>query len=271
MKELLIPVLALGAMGGVFGVLLAIASKIFYVPQDERLPQIVDALPGANCGGCGYPGCSGLAAAIVEGKAPVNGCPVGGNAVASKVGAIMGIVAEEKAPLVAHISCRGGDNAKKKFHYDGITDCIAASKVQGGPMECSFGCLGMGTCVRECPYGAIELVGGTAVVLADKCKACSRCVAVCPRNLISIVSYDQDVFVSCSNHNRGAELRSICNIGCIGCSLCVKACEFDAIKVENFLAHIDYDKCTNCGKCAQVCPRKLITNASEVTTETVNQ
>ena len=136
--------------------------------------------------------------------------------------------------------------------------------MQGGPLECSYGCLGMGTCKAVCPYDAIEIVDGVAKVMSDKCKACGKCVAACPRGIINIVSFDQDVFVSCSNHNKGAELRSMCNIGCIGCSLCVKNCEFDAIHVDNFLAHIDYDKCTNCGKCATVCPRKLITNQSEI-------
>ena len=265
MKEILFPVIALGGIGALFALLLAFAGKFFAVERDERLPLIEEALPGANCGGCGFAGCSACANAIIEGNAPVNACPVGGNECAKKIASIMGVEANDEAKKVAHVMCSGGNaNAKKKYEYSGIKDCIAASKVQGGPLECSHGCLGMGTCKAVCPYDAIEIVDGVAKVMSDKCKACGKCVAACPRGIINIVSFDQDVFVSCSNHNKGAELRSMCNIGCIGCSLCVKNCEFDAIHVDNFLAHIDYDKCTNCGKCATVCPRKLITNQSEI-------
>ena len=247
-QKLIIPVLALGGLGALFALLLAVASKVFYVKQDERLPLISDALPGANCGGCGYPGCGGLASAIVEGKAPVNACPVGGNDAAKKIAKIMGVTATEEAKKVAHINCSGGTNAKKKFEYEGLSDCIAASKVQGGPLECSYGCIGLGTCKNVCPYGAIKVENGVAQVMSDKCVACGKCVKACPKGLIGIVSYDQDVFVSCSNHNKGAQLRAMCNIGCIGCSLCVKQCEFDAIHVDDFCAHIDYDKCTKIGR-----------------------
>ena len=267
MKEILLPALAIGALGAIFALLLAIASKIFYIEQDERLPKVTEALPGANCGGCGYAGCSNLASAIVEGKAPVNSCPVGGAEVAKKIAAIMGQEVGETVKKVAHVNCSGGINAQKKFEYSGIHDGVAASKVQGGPLVCSYGCLGFGTCKSVCPYGAIEMENGVAKILADKCKACGKCVAACPRGLISIVSFDQDVFVSCSNHNKGAELRSMCNIGCIGCSLCVKNCPHDAIHVDDFCAHIDYDKCTNCGKCVEVCPRKLIKSSKMIVSD----
>ena len=261
--SVLIPAAVLGGMGLFFGLLLAVSSKVFHVDQDPRIAEITDTLPGANCGGCGYAGCSNLASAIVEGKAPVSSCPVGGAAVAQKIAAIMGVEAGDVAKMVAHVNCRGGLNAHRKYEYAGLSDCMAASKVAGGPLDCTYGCLGYGSCVQACRYGALHIENGVAVVDAKKCVACGQCVAACPRHLISIVSAKQDVFVSCSSHLRGAELRRICNIGCIGCMLCQKACPTGAITVTDNLASIDYDKCINCGACANACPRKLIVNASE--------
>ncbi len=263
MNELILPILTLGGLGVFFGVMLAISSKIFHVDVDERIEAISSVLPGANCGGCGYPGCGGLASAIVAGDAPVNACPVGGSACAQKVAEIMGVDAGENIRYVAHVNCRGGDHALRKYNYDGITDCLAASKVAGGPVQCSYGCLGLGSCVKACEYNAIHIENGVAVVHAENCVACGKCVAACPRNIISIVSEKQDVFVSCSSKDTGAELRKMCNIGCIGCMLCVKKCPVGAITVSDNLARIDYDKCINCGACAAACPRKLIVNASK--------
>jgi len=263
MQEILIPVITLGGLGLFFGTLLAVSSKIFHVERDERIDEIVSCLPGANCGGCGYAGCSNLAAEIVAGNAPVSACPVGGKDSAEKIAAIMGTESGEVVRLVAHVNCRGGEQAKRKYTYEGIHDCLAASKVAGGPLECAYGCLGLGTCERACKYDAMHVENGVAVVHAGNCVACRQCVEACPRHLISVVSEKQDVFVSCSSHSRGAELRRICNIGCIGCTLCTKACPTGAITVNDNLASIDYDNCINCGKCADVCPRKLIVNASE--------
>ena len=260
MENVIFAIVVLGALGALFGGLLAFASKIFYVEQDERIEKIVAVLPGANCGGCGYAGCSNCASEIVAGNAKINACPVGGAACAAKIGEIMGIEAESGARMVAHVNCCGGDKAEKKFNYEGISDCLAASKVAGGPLSCSFGCFGLGSCVKVCKFDAIHIVDGKAVVDVEKCVNCGACKAACPRKLIETAPANQKVFVSCASKAKGQDVRKQCSIGCIGCTLCTRKCPTGAITVENNLASIDYSKCINCGACAEACPRKLIVN-----------
>ena len=260
MENVIFAIVVLGALGALFGGLLAFASKIFYVEQDERIEKIVAVLPGANCGGCGYAGCSNCASEIVAGNAKINACPVGGAACAAKIGEIMGIEAESGARMVAHVNCCGGDKAEKKFNYEGISDCLAASKVAGGPLSCSFGCFGLGSCVKVCKFDAIHIVDGKAIVDVEKCVNCGACKAACPRKLIETAPADQKVFVNCASKAKGQDVRKQCSIGCIGCTLCTRKCPTGAITVENNLASIDYSKCINCGACAEACPRKLIVN-----------
>ncbi len=267
--NIVLAVAVLGIMGLLFGLLLAYASKIFHVEVDERITKISDVLPGANCGGCGFPGCGGLANAIVAGTAPVNGCPVGGADCTSAIAEIMGVNAGGAMKYVATVNCRGGENAVKKFKYVGLEDCAAAMRVAGGPLACTYGCIGLGSCKKVCPFDAIEMKNGIAYILADKCTSCTKCVAECPKNIISIRPYNQDVCVSCASKARGPALTKSCTIGCIGCKLCVKACPDGAIEVVDNLAVIDYDKCSNCGACAEKCPRKLITNAKLQTSESI--
>lgn len=260
MTGIIAAVLTLSVLGLFFGVLLAISSKVFAVEQDERIPMITECLPGANCGACGYAGCSNLASAIAEGKAPINACVVGGNESMEKIAEIMGKEKTEAVKQVAYVRCRGGNNASKKFNYQGLEDCNAALRVANGPLDCTFGCIGLGTCAKTCPYGAITIENGVAFVHDEICVGCGQCVAKCPRNIISIVSADQKYYVGCNSKAKGAEVRKVCNAGCIGCMLCVKNCPYEAISVVDNLARIDYSKCQNCGKCAEVCPRKIIIN-----------
>lgn len=258
--NILYAVLVLGILGGIFGALLAFASKIFYVEQDECIDKIIAVLPGANCGGCGYAGCSNCASEIVAGNAKITACPVGGAACHEQIAQIMGVEAGSSEKMVAHVNCCGGEQAVKKYQYDGLKTCDAANKVAGTPMACPSACLGYGSCVAACKFDAIHVIDGKAVVDMDKCVACGACAAACPKHLIEMVPAKQKVFISCSNTQKGADTRNACQIGCIGCTLCAKKCPKEAITITNFLAKIDYSKCVNCGLCATVCPRKLIVN-----------
>ena len=251
-------VLVLFIMGVVFALLLGIAAKVFAVEVDERVPLVRECLPGANCGGCGYAGCDAMAAAIVEGTAPVNGCPVGGAACAAKIAEVLGVEAEAAAPKVAHVHCNGGCNAIDKAKYEGLQDCSAAMRVAGGPKECAFGCMGLGSCVKECAFDAIHIVDGKALVDPEKCVACGKCVAACQKHIIDLVSKAQKVHVNCMNHDRGAQAMKVCSNACIGCMKCEKTCKFDAIHVVDNVAVIDYDKCKNCKMCAKACPKGAI-------------
>ena len=232
MTGLLLAAVVIGAIGIIIGVLLGIASEKFKVEVDEKEILVRAELPGNNCGGCGFPGCDGLAAAIAAGTAPVNGCPVGGAPVADKIAAIMGVESGSSEKKVAFVKCKGTcDKTNVKYNYYGITDC---SMVTVAP----------GSGEKACAY--------------EKCVACGKCVATCPKGLIELVPYKAEHLVQCSSHDKGPAVKKVCTAGCIGCTLCTKQCEFDAIHMENNVAVIDYEKCTNCGKCAAKCPAKVI-------------
>lgn len=250
------------AVGIILGLLLGVAAKKFEVEVDEKEIQVREALPGNNCGGCGFPGCDGLAHAIAACEAPVNGCPVGGAPVGEKIAAIMGVEAGTSDRQVAFVKCSGTcDKAEVKYNYYGITDCRQAAAVPGqGDKACSYGCMGLGTCERTCPFDAIHVINGIAYVEKEKCVACGKCIAVCPKNIIELVPYENSFMVACNSKDKGKDVKAVCQAGCIGCSMCVRVCEDDAVHVENNLAKIDYSKCTNCGKCAAKCPSKVIVN-----------
>ena len=246
MTGIILAAVVVGGTGLFIGVFLGIAGKKFAVKVDEREEAILGVLPGNNCGGCGYAGCSGLAAAIVKGEAEVSGCPVGGAPVAAKIGDIMGVAAGTQERQTAFVKCAGTcEKAILDYDYTGIQDCTMASMMQnGGAKGCNSGCLGFGSCVAACPFDAIHVVDGIAVVDKEACKACGKCIAACPKHLIELIPYEQKTFVRCNSNAKGKVQLTICQAGCIGCRLCEKNCEAGAITVTNFLAHIDADKCT---------------------------
>ncbi len=259
MMTIIYAVLVLGVMGLLFGLILAFASKVFAVEVDERIPAVQECLPGANCGGCGYPGCGGLATAIVEGKAPVNACPVGGPEAAEKIAAVLGVEATSGDKMIAHVHCAGScENAKLRAKYEGIHDCLGALRVDNGYKECANGCLGLGTCETACPFGAIKVENGVAKVDEEKCTACSKCISACPKGIISLVPAKNVVRIDCSNRDKGKPVMMACDAGCIGCMLCVNTCKFDAIQMNGNIPVIDYEKCKGCQMCAKACPRHVI-------------
>ena len=252
-------VVVLGVLGAVFGLVLAIASKVFEVKKDPREEAILSHLAGANCGGCGYPGCGGCAAAILAGDAPVTACAPAGAENAAAIAEIMGMSAPTGERQVAFVRCNGGTNAKKRYEYVGVQDCISATKVAGSPLECAFGCLGFGSCVKACQFGAISIgENGCAVVDPDKCTNCGACMKACPRKIITSVPVSKKVHVLCANQDKGKAAMSVCSNSCIGCGLCQKECKKDAIHVVNGVAVIDYEKCVGCKLCTKVCPRDAI-------------
>lgn len=250
----------LAGLGILFGAVLAVAGKVFAVEEDPRLEPLTEALPGANCGGCGFSGCSAYASAVIAGEAAPGGCPVGGEAVAKAMAEIMGVSVDENARrMVALVHCTGGCHEHQVYEYDGIADCLAASRLpSGSPYACKNGCLGFGSCEKACPFDAIHVIDGVAKVDEDKCKACSKCIAACPKGLISLVPADRAVTIPCKNTDKGPVARKACSTACIGCGLCVKNCPAEAIRLENFHAIVDHTKCTGCGTCASKCPQKII-------------
>ncbi len=246
-------------IGGLLGLILALAGKFLRVEHDGRIDRITELLPSANCGGCGYPGCSGYASAIVNDGAPCNKCVAGGDEVTAKISEIMGKTAETAIRYRAQVMCSGTPElAKKKYIPDGIDDCLAAERFAGGDKMCPNGCIGHGTCTKVCKFDAIHVINGVAVVNYDKCRACGACVDACPKKIIKLVPFDSKYWVGCMSVDNGAKTRSYCKVGCVSCRMCEKNCPAGAITVDSFLAHIDYDKCIGCGKCESVCPRKII-------------
>lgn len=261
MSQLVNSVVSLSAMGLVFGAGLSYAASVFAVETDPKELEVLGVLPGANCGGCGFPGCAGLAAAIAKGEAPTNACPVGGADVAEQVAQIMGVDAQQGTKIVAKVLCKGTrDKALDKAEYAGITDCRAAMLVSGGgPKSCEFGCMGFGTCEAVCPFDAIHVnEGGVAVVDEEKCVACGKCVVACPKQIIELKRADKEVIVECMNKDIGKHVKMNCSVACIACRMCEKNCPHDAIHVVNNVAKIDYDKCTECMICVEKCPTKAI-------------
>ena len=264
-----ITTLVIAIIGAVVGAGLVFTDNKFHVDVDERETAVRECLPGNNCGACGYAGCDAMAAAIVSGEASVNACPVGGAPVAEQIGAIMGVQAEALERKVAFVRCKGTcEVTHNQGNYIGIMDCRSAVLSGINVTDCGYGCLGFGSCVSVCPEDAIHVVDGVAQVNRSRCVGCGLCAKACPRGLIELVPASKRVAVQCSNRDKGPTVKKVCAAGCIGCSLCVKQCEADAITVTGNLAHVDYEKCVQCGKCAEKCPSKVILPPAKAEGET---
>jgi Na+-translocating ferredoxin:NAD+ oxidoreductase RNF subunit RnfB len=256
-------VLTMGGVALILGAMLGIASIKFHVEIDPRVLHIIEVLPRSNCGACGFPGCEGAAEAIAKGEASYNTCIAGGHEVAQEVAAILGIEAEEAGvQKVAVVGCGGGSGkVKLRFVYEGIRQCAAANQLIGGPLACNYGCLGFGDCAKACPFDALHM-GDDKLPKVDpeKCTACGICVTTCPRGIMKLFPVSSEYVVACNSLDKGNIVRKVCEVGCIGCKICEKACPVDppAIVVQDNLARFDYETCTNCGICFEKCPTKCI-------------
>jgi Na+-translocating ferredoxin:NAD+ oxidoreductase subunit B len=258
MLEILIPAGVMGGLGALLAGSLLVAAKKFYVFEDPRIGEIAALLPGANCGGCGKAGCNAFAEAMVGGEEGLR-CPVCSTDAMEAIARVMGAVMAAGEPLVAHVMCEGlQSSAQFNGMYAGITDCRAAHLVGQVSRVCSYGCIGLGTCVAACPFDAIDVYDGIAHIIPQKCVACGKCVEACPRDIISLIPKGRRVFVPCKSVDAGKVVTKVCEIGCIGCKKCVKVCPSDAIIFDNNLAAVDQARCTQCNECVLACPRDII-------------
>ena len=264
----MIAVIVLGAIGLLSAVVLYVISHKFAVSEDPRLEKVAAVLPQANCGGCGYPGCSGFAAACVKaadgGSLEGKLCPVGGQPVMEKVASILGLAAEASAPKVAVVRCNGTcENRPRIAEFDGVQSCRVQNMTGMGETQCAYGCLGCGDCVAKCQFGALTMnpVTGLPEVDEDKCTACGACAKACPRGIEIRLKGPKGrrMVVLCNNKDKGAVANKACKVACIGCGKCVKTCDkFEAITLVNNLAYIDAEKCKMCRKCEDACPKGAI-------------
>lgn len=268
MDFIFMAVIVLGAIGLVSAIVLFIVSKKFAVKEDPRLAEVSSLLPQANCGGCGYPGCGGMADALVKGAdaGSLDGlyCPVGGQEMMSQIADLLGMAIANSEPMVAVVRCNGTCvNRPRIAEYSGLRTCSAINACGAGETACGYGCLGCGDCVSACQFGAISInqETGIAEVDEDKCTSCGACVKACPRHIIELRKKgpkNRRVYVSCVNKDKGPIAMKACKVSCIGCGKCEKECAFGAITVEGNVAYIDHTKCRLCRKCVKVCPRNAI-------------
>lgn len=265
MSVLLTAVATLGVIGAGSAAILYLVGQKFKVEEDPRIAEVQEALPAANCGGCGFPGCAAFAAACVSADTLDSlSCPVGGQETMDKVATILGKAVAASAKKIAVVRCNGTCDERPRLNmYDGASNCTIAAALYGGDTGCSFGCLGLGDCVDSCAFDAIHINPVTLLpeVVEDKCTACGACVKACPKSIIELRKQgpkSRRIFVSCVNKDKGAPAKKACNVACIGCSKCQQACAFEAITIENNLAYINDDKCRLCRKCVSVCPTNAI-------------
>jgi electron transport complex protein RnfB len=261
MSTVYITLIVLAGLGIVFGIALAIVAARFVVKVDPKVEKVRETLPGANCGACGFAGCMGYAEAVAANPdVAVSLCAPGKAAVAEKIAEITGKKAEKMDPKIARVFCQGGRSlSQRKFIYTGVQDCTAAVLAAGGDKSCDYGCLGYATCMRACPFDAIRMSPDNLPLIdPEKCTACGKCVAACPKQVIELALASKAVVISCHSRDKGADTKKKCQVGCIACSMCVKTCPVDAIKIENNHARIDHAKCIVCGLCVRKCPTNAI-------------
>ncbi len=264
-SDIVLPVFIIVPIGILAALMLTLAYKYMHVKTDERISDIRSVLPGANCGACGYRGCDDYAEALINGDdVKSNLCIPGSSEVTKKISDILGRESEETTDRKAFICCNGScQHTGRKYDYQGVQTCAAAKMLFEGNWDCIYGCLGFGDCAASCPFNAIDVSDGLARVDLKKCVGCGICVGKCPNNIIKIVLRNQVAVIKCSSHDSGKTTRQICDVGCIACKKCEKACDYDAVKVKDNLAEIDYDKCTGCGECVDVCPCDVIHSYTE--------
>ena len=251
------------AVGLLFGILLALFIHFFGIEEDEKTKKIREALPGINCGACGFKGCTDYAEALAKGEAKPNLCIPGAEAAAKELGEILGIEVEKPKDMIAFVHCNGVCGAAaEKATYAGIDNCHARMVLFGGPKVCTYGCLGCGDCESVCVSHAISVVDGVAVVDTSRCVGCGMCVKECPKKIISMIPQEAATVVYCNSKAKGADARKACKNACIGCKKCEKLCPEQAIAVVNNCAVIDYEKCTGCGLCVSGCPTGCLQKAS---------
>ncbi len=228
-------------MAVILSFVLGWANKKFKVEVDPKIESVLEVLPGVNCGGCGYLGCSDYAVAVVTDNDPVNKCTVGGEACAKSVANIMGVEVGEMVKVFAVVHCGAhNDDHLKSNEYRGEKRCTAAHQV-AGVQGCTFGCLGFGDCVRACHYDAMHIEDGLAVVDFNNCIGCGACSKVCPRSIITITGFQADKIptVACSNKDKAKDAKAACKTACVGCKACAK--QSDLFTITDNLAKYDYD------------------------------
>jgi Na+-translocating ferredoxin:NAD+ oxidoreductase RNF subunit RnfB len=260
LESILFPIISVGVLALLFGVILGFSARKFAVEADPKVERIINVLPGANCGGCGYPGCTVFAERVALGEANYRGCPPGGSSAAAEIAKQIGIDAAPESRKVAFIKCQGtNDNIKRNYIYDGPKSCVSASQLAtGGNKTCTYSCIGLESCKNACPFNAIKMIDSIAVVISKKCTACGKCIKACPKDLIEIVPDKSKVRVLCNSRDKARLVKESCRAGCFGCTICQKVCKEGAITVADNIAHINFEKCTMCMECVDKCPSKAI-------------
>jgi electron transport complex protein RnfB len=264
LKTSLMVLVVMGGIGLTFGLILAFANKKFAIEVNPLIHMVEDILPKGQCGACGYAGCMAYAEAVVLDPAvQPNLCIPGKETVAKAVGELTGKVAPEMEPRIAYVKCAGTlDKAERKYYYTGLHDCAAATLLHSGPKGCQYGCIGFGSCAKNCPFDALHMGDdGLPIVDPSKCTGCGKCETICPKKVIQMVPVGRHVSVHCNSHARGAMARKFCTVACIGCSVCQKNCPHGAINMDSSLAvvdsHICMEKCED-PVCITKCPTKAI-------------